>query len=115
MARFFSKAVALDPSEEKFLFLWTVLEVFPMKDTTNVGPIGEYLGQMLGRPSAEVKDKLQIGRTFGLRSNLVHNGKLSLTPEELGKLIQRLEDICVEILRSMSGQSYGGLLDQYFK
>ena len=115
MARFFAKAVALDPSEEKFLFLWTVLEVFPMKDTTNVGPIGEYLGQMLGRPSAEVKDKLQIGRTFGLRSNLVHNGKLGLTPEELGKLIQRLEDICVEILRSMSGQSYGGLLDQYFK
>ena len=47
MARFFSKAVALDPSEEKFLFLWTTLEVFPMKDTTNIGPISDYLGQIV--------------------------------------------------------------------
>ena len=86
-----------------------------MKDTTNIGPIGEYLGHMLGRPPAEVRDKLQIGRTFAYRSNLVHNGKLGLTPEELGKLIQMLEDICLEILRGVSGQSYGGLLDRYFK
>src|ERR1700730_14547599 len=58
MARFFSKAVALDPSEEKFLFLWTTLEVFPMKDTTNIGPISDYLGQIVNRPAKEVKDKL---------------------------------------------------------
>jgi hypothetical protein len=114
MARFFSKAVALDPSEEKFLFLWTALEVFPMKDTTNIGPISDYLGQILNRPAAEVKDKLGIGRTFGLRSDLVHNGRLDLTPEQLAELIQKLENICLEVFRSISGQPYGKLLDRYF-
>jgi hypothetical protein len=114
MARFFSKAVALDPSEEKFLFLWTVLEVFPMKDTSNVRPLKEFVARLLGRSADEIDKRLLIGRTHGLRSDLVHNGKLELTAEELAKLIDRLENICIEVLRSISGLSYSGLLNQYF-
>jgi len=114
MARFFSKAVALEPSEEKFLFLWTVFEVFPMKDTSNVRPLKEFLSEILGHSVEEIDKKLLIGRTYGLRSDLVHDGKLDLTPEELGKLVERVENICLVVLRSISGHSHSGLLDQYF-
>jgi hypothetical protein len=36
MSRFFAKALIYEPSEEKLLFLWTVLEIYPMTDTTNI-------------------------------------------------------------------------------
>lgn len=114
MSRFMSKAVALDPGEEKFLFLWTILEIFPMKNTTNIAPISEYLGHILGRPADEVKSKLEIGRMFGLRSELVHNGQFSLSPEETIAWVQRLENICLETLRSISGLPYGRSLDSFF-
>src|SRR5690242_12699231 len=34
MSRFFAKALIYEPSEEKLLFLWTILEIYPMTDTT---------------------------------------------------------------------------------
>jgi hypothetical protein len=85
-----------------------------MTDTTNIRPISELLAQILGRPEQDVKGKLGIGKLFGLRSDLVHNGKLALSREELGEVIQNLESICVEVLRRVSGEPYKGSLDKYF-
>ena len=79
MSRFFAKSLAYAPSEEKLLFLWTVLEIYPMTNTTDIRPISELLGKILGRTSEIVKEKLGIGRLFGVRSDLVHNGRLAIS------------------------------------
>ncbi len=114
MSRFFSKSVLVHPSEEKLLYLWTILEIFPMKNTTDIKPISEYLSNRIGRPSADLKEKLAIGRAFGVRSNLVHNGILTIDISEMGKFFEKLESICIEVLRGMSGIAYDGSLEKYF-
>lgn len=114
MSRFYAKAVILNPSEEQFLFLWTVLEVYPMKNTTNIKPISEYLATILGKPATEVKEKLGIGRLFQVRSDLVHNGRLNIDPQDLGAVFSKLEEICLEVIRTLSGLPYGKTLDKYF-
>jgi hypothetical protein len=115
ISRFYSKALAEPPSEEVFLFLWTILEIFPMKDTTDIRPIGEFLGHLTGRPASEVKVKLGIGRLFGMRSDLVHNGSLGIDDRELGPIIDKLEDICRTIVQHLIGLPYGGDLDSYLE
>ena len=114
MARFFAKSLHFDPSEEKFLLLWTILEIFPMKDTSNIKPISDYLSAYLGKPSDDVKDRLMIGRLFGFRSDLVHDGRLDVAPESINSVFELLESICVEVLRAFSGLPYTGSLDKYF-
>jgi hypothetical protein len=114
MSRFFSRSIVVPPSEEKLLYLWTMLEIYPMKDTTDIKPISQYLSDRIGGLPAEIKDKLGIGRIFGIRSNLVHNGVLTLDISEMGEFFGRLEGICLEVLRGMSGVDYDGSLDKYF-
>lgn len=114
MSRFFSRSIVVSPSEEKLLYLWTILEIYPMKDTTDIKPISRYLSDRIGRLPAEIKDKLGIGRMFGIRSDLVHNGVLTLNISEMGEFFGRLEGICLEVLRGMSGVDYDGSLDKYF-
>jgi len=113
MARFFSKAISYGPSEEKLLFLWTVLEIYPMQDTTNIQPVVDLLAQIVNRDAAHVKSALGIGKLFGFRSDLIHNGRLPLTRAQLGEVIDKLETICLEVLRRISGQPYHGALDTY--
>jgi hypothetical protein len=114
MARFFAKSLHFDPSEEKFLLLWTILEIFPMKDTSNIKPISDYLGAYLNKPSDDVKGRLKIGRLFGFRSDLVHDGRLDVPPEDINSVFELLESICVEVLRALSGLPYTGSLNKYF-
>jgi hypothetical protein len=113
MSKLFSRAVTIEPGEERFLWLWTVLEVFPMKDTSNIRPIGEHLSRTTGHPLAKLQDKLEIGRLFGARCSLVHDGKLPYSREELGRVQTKLEAIDVTVLRSLGGLPYAGQLDEY--
>ncbi len=113
MSRFYCKSLALKPSEEEFILLWTILEIFPMKDTTNIRPISEHLATITGQQPERVKEKLEIGRLYGLRCDLVHDGRLNIDMKKMGELFSRLENIIFEILRSMSGLSYGRSLDEY--
>jgi hypothetical protein len=113
MSKLFARAVATPPGEERFLWLWTVLEVFPMRDTANIQPISEHLARTIGRPVAEVKQKLDLGRLFGARSALVHDGRLPYGREQLGEVLKRLEAIDVTVLRSLGGLPYAGQVDEY--
>jgi len=113
MSRFYSKSLPERPSEEKFLLLWTILEIFPMKATSNIRPISEYLASITGQQPEIVKEKLGIGRLYGHRCSLVHNGKLDIDIKEMGDTFIKLENIVYEVLRGMSGIPYSGSLDKY--
>jgi hypothetical protein len=115
MARFLAKAAAYPPGEERFVMLWTILEIFPMKDTTDIAPIAEYLASIVGHGPNEVKKNLGIGPLFGARSDLVHNGVLPIPISELGKALGRLEAICLCIMRAIGGLPYDNSLDTFFQ
>ena len=113
MSSFYSKALCERPSEEKFILLWTMLEIFPMKDTTNIKPIAEHLALITGLKSEDIRAKLDIGRLYGSRCNLVHNGKFDIELKDMGVIFTKLENIVYEILRTMIGLAYSGSLDQF--
>lgn len=115
MARFFVKSLQFVPCEESFLLLWTALEIFPMKDTTNIRPISEYLGSYLKLSSSFVKEKLDIGKLYSQRCDLVHNGKLTIDTKEMGRTFSKLERIVHEVMRCMCGLPYQGTLDEFLK
>jgi hypothetical protein len=114
MSRFYSKSLSLHPSEEKYILLWTILEVYPMKDTTNIRPIIKLLATITGYQIEKVREKLGIGRLYGIRCDLVHKGKLTMTIQEMGELFTKLENIVTEVLRYASGLPYIQSLEKYF-
>ena len=122
MSRFYSKALQTDLlTEEKFIWLWTILEIFPMKNTTNIKPIIDYLSEIIDREATNVKDKLNIGKLYAVRCDLVHDGKfinegLDINDmfKSYGGLFDKLENIVYEILRGMCGLEYSGSLEKYF-
>jgi hypothetical protein len=114
MSKLFSRAIATEPGEERFLWLWTVLEVFPMRDTSNIQPISDYLSKVTGRAPNEIKAALDLGKLFGSRSALVHDGRLPYTRENLGEVLTKLEAIDMTVLRALGGLPYAGQVDKYF-
>jgi hypothetical protein len=131
MSRFFTKSLSYSVSEEKFLLLWTILEIFPMKSTSNIKPVNECLAKILNLDPKTVAEKLEIGKLYGVRSALVHNGTFTIDVEivegyydkdsELGhyhhtsEVVGKLECIVHEIFRYMCGLPYSGLLNKYIK
>lgn len=113
MSKLFTRAISMRPGEEKFLWLWTALEVYPMKGTSNIGPISELLSDITGKPAAGLKSKLQIGQLFGARSDLVHDGRLPIAVNDFGSVLSRLEAIALVALRHAGGMPYDGSLDQF--
>ena len=49
LSKFFSKALTFNPSEEKYILLWTILEIYPMKNTKDIKPISNELAKIIGR------------------------------------------------------------------
>ncbi len=113
MSNFYAKSLLYEPSEEKFLLLWTILEIFPMKDTTNIKPISVYLSNITGESKEKVKEKLGIGKMYDIRSNLVHNGQFKVSFEEKGEFLSKVEEVVQSVLREMIGLPYEGKLDKY--
>lgn len=112
MARFYSRSLQFDPSEEKFLLLWTALEIYPMCGTSNISPLIKHLSTIAGQTYDAVKNRLGVGRLYGIRSKLVHDGMLP--QEERHLLFKRLELIVHAVMRSMCGLEYDRSLDGYF-
>lgn len=113
MAKYYSKAISSPPGEEKFLYLWTILEIWPMSGTSDIRPISDRLGEHMSKDPKHVKESLEIGRFFGYRSKLLHDGVFPIPLIDMGRSFSLLEDICKEVLRCVSGLEYAGALDKY--
>lgn len=116
MARFFVKGLMQIPlTEERFLFMWTVLEIFPMRNTTDIRPISEVLSPLVSLSPEEFKRKLEVGKIFGVRSDLVHNGRFEPFESRGGGLRGKLEALAIEALRMAAGLPYGGSFSQFLE
>lgn len=115
MSRLYNKSLTYDPGEEKFLLLWTILEVFPMMGQTQYHPIATYLSPILKRDPANIADSLDIKGIHSLRSKLIHSGRFDLDYEQTSELVGRLELVIRSVMREMADLDYDGSLDDFLK
>lgn len=115
MSKFYVQATHEENLEAKLIWLWTVLEIFPMKDSTNIALINQYLATFIEINLQTIQARLQIGRGHGIRSDLLHNGKLLLTHQETLDFIKKLQITCTVIMRHMTGLPYQNELNEYFE
>ncbi len=115
MSTFFYRAWPLDTSEEKFLLLWTILEIYPMEDTPNIKPVRKLLKEIAfkGLSNAEIENRIGIGKLYRLRCDIVHDGYVELETHKLTRSIGTLLDITRATMRHYLGLPYDGELDKY--
>jgi hypothetical protein len=85
-----------------------------MKDTTNIRPLTEYISKITGKAPSFIKENLGIGELYDIRCKLIHDGKFPYDSKKMGKFFSKLEDIVVEVLRTMNGFDYNSKLEKYF-
>jgi len=61
---------------DSFLKLWVATEALGMSDRDNVRPIVEALARSYGIAFHDARDKFHLGRLFGYRSRIVHQGQI---------------------------------------
>ncbi len=106
-ARFYAKSLLTLALEEQFLLTWTVLEVFPMMNTTNVAPLKRWLSERTARPVEEIERKLEVGRLHGYRSDLVHNGVLPGGAIQ-HEILHKVYVMATEVIHHLCGRPYTG-------
>ena len=71
--RWFSMAT-YDTGVDAFLKYWIALETLAMPDDTNIMPLREILAKASSMETKQIDRTFGIGRIYGLRSAIVHNG-----------------------------------------
>jgi len=61
---------------DSFLSKWICLETLCMDNSSNIAPIKDLLATIYGISESEVSEQFGIGRIYGLRNEIVHNGHL---------------------------------------
>jgi len=111
---FYASALLLPLGEQRFLLEWTILEVFPMKDTTHIQPLKEFIANRTGRSITEIEAKLQIGRLYGVRCDLVHNGRFPKGKEGFD-ILEKVYRLSNEAMFHLCGRPYQGGLEHLLK
>ena len=105
---------------DKFLFLWTVVEMYPGRGKSNVVKnLAAFLQDSVypGHTVEYVKDAPEIGLIYGERKRIVHEGQ-ALAPSSdsrLQNLLDKLQGIATVSLRLLGGLPPGDALDEYFQ
>jgi hypothetical protein len=109
--RWYHKGLDTDQQVDQFLNFWVSLEALTMS-TTDIKEIPITLKKFLSCTDENlIKEKLKIGRIYGCRCDIVHNGITDFNLEYLAML----RNIIEEILRYKLGLPIKGDLEKYFR
>ncbi|MFC2067749.1 hypothetical protein ACFLTP_01870 [Chloroflexota bacterium] len=120
-ARWFRRGHEALNQVDKFLFWWTVLEIYPAKGTTHVARETANLLQLstyTKMNTSEIKRKLELGPMHSMRGNIVHKGQAFVEDSERSIFERRLEKLCATAtvcLRLLARMSPGDDLEQFIK
>lgn len=78
-----------------FVNYWIAIETLGMPDTTNIRPLNQCLASAYGITIEEATNKFGMGKIFGFRSRILHNGE-DLSINQL--LSEYMECIFIDIL-----------------
>jgi hypothetical protein len=96
--RWFISAI-YESGVDAYLKYWIAIETIAMPDTTNIGIIKKIISKIYNMSIDEVETKFQIGKIFGLRGRIVHDGQIISIHGNLLKFIEALYiDILFELL-----------------
>ena len=84
-----------DGGVDAYLKYWIAIETLAMPDTTNIGDIKKIISKAYSLSLNEVEEKFKIGRIFGLRGRIIHDGEI--IPIH-GHLLKYIEALYVDIL-----------------
>ena len=73
--RWFEQAL-YESGIDAYLKYWISLETLVMPDTTNIRPLNESLSRAYNLSYEAIRDRFAIGKLFGLRCRIVHDGQL---------------------------------------
>ncbi|MBD0325807.1 MAG: hypothetical protein ICV68_05215, partial [Pyrinomonadaceae bacterium] len=97
--RWFESALYGKGGIDAYLKYWFAIETLGMPSTTNIRPLVESLSRAYGISHEEAQQKFSIGRLFGLRSRIVHEGQIISVHQNLTKYIEALYvDVLLEHL-----------------
>lgn len=109
--RWYQKGLDTDQQVDQFLNYWVSLEAL-MMTTTDIKEIPITLKEFLPCTDEKlIKENLKIGRIFGCRSDIVHNG---ITDFDL-EYLTILKSIIEETIRFKLGLPVKGHLEKYFR
>jgi hypothetical protein len=120
-ARWFRRGYEAVNQVDKFLFFWTVLEIYPAKGTTHVARETANLLQRsiyVNTNSSEVKKNLELGYMHSMRGKIVHAGQAFVEDSERSVFERRLEKLratATVCLRLLGGLSPGDELERFIK
>jgi hypothetical protein len=126
-ARWFRRGQEAINPVDRFLFFWTVLEIYPAgkqrkqpkrPKVANIASkfLREHLYQDLS--DEQIKKKAKIGHIGGLRDDIVHQGWAFVKrekEEEFSDHLERLETIAATCLRILAGMPPGDDLNKYVR
>jgi predicted RNA binding protein YcfA (HicA-like mRNA interferase family) len=92
--RWFAQAFESD-GVDGFLKYWIALEALGMSEANNVKPLKESLGRSYAIATDEAEARYCVGRIFGFRSGIMHQG---LTPSIHGGLLDYIEALYRDVL-----------------
>jgi hypothetical protein len=100
-------------SLDGFINYWVALETLGMPDTTNIKPLNESLAKAYGISVQDASQKFGIGKIFGLRSRILHNGENLPIHQLLSAYMESLfADILLDHLGIQSERKSISVLDQ---
>ena len=120
-ARWFRRGHEALNQVDKFLFWWTVLEIYPAKGTVHVARETANLLQLsiyVKMNASEIKTKLELGPMHRMRGKIVHTGQAFVEDSERSIFERRLEKLratATVCLRLLAGISPGDDLEQFIK
>ena len=84
---------------DAFLKFWFALETLSMPNDTNVRPMEERLATIYDTDLTTIRARFHVGRLQGLRSEIVHHGRLLRIPAELLDFLHSVYlDLLVDLL-----------------
>lgn len=97
--RWFSSAIE-QGGPDAFLRYWIALEALAMPDSTNIATINEHLAQSYGLLVHQAKERFLVGRLFGLRTQIVHDGYHGPVP---GEVLSYIAAVYIDVLLQVFG------------
>ena len=119
MSKLYAQAVSMPTSEDKFVKLWTILEIYPMQtkpgQRLELDKLYDLLIDVVGISKYKIKKRLKIHHEIyeRYRCEIVHTGSTGFSEIELKDTIAKLELIVSVVLRSILGLPYNNELTEY--
>lgn len=97
---------------DDFINSWLALETLAMEGTTNITPVKRMLGEIHGLDAQRTGDLFPIGRIYGLRGDILHQGQIHDLKDGLTRFMTDVfADLLLHVLDLPSGDNTRRYLD----